>query len=65
MWTRAWGWPSPPWPGACRPRRHLAFIPLPHYFQPDHLALVLRRDKVLAPYKEAFINLLFGDTMLR
>jgi DNA-binding transcriptional LysR family regulator len=46
------------------PRRNLAFIPLGHYFPPDHLALVMRRDKVLPPYKEAFINLLFGDTML-
>jgi len=42
----------------------LAFIPLGHYFPPDHLALVLRRDKVLPPYKQAFINLLFGDTIL-
>ncbi|MGB8990775.1 MAG: LysR family transcriptional regulator [Desulfobaccales bacterium] len=46
------------------PRPHLAFIPLNHYFQPDHLALVMRRDKVLPAYKQAFINLLFGDTML-
>jgi DNA-binding transcriptional LysR family regulator len=45
-------------------RRRLAFVPLDHYFKPDHLALVLRRDKVLTPYKLAFINLLFGDTML-
>jgi DNA-binding transcriptional LysR family regulator len=44
--------------------RHVAFIPLDHYFQPDHLALVLRRDKLLTPYKLAFINLLFGDKML-
>ncbi len=41
-------WPSFPW----------------HYFKPDHLALVMRRDKALTPYKQAFINLLFGDTML-
>jgi DNA-binding transcriptional LysR family regulator len=48
-----------------RSRLHqLAFIPLDHYFKPDHLALALRRDKVLTPYKLAFINLLFGDTML-
>ena len=46
------------------PRPHLAFIPLNHYFKPDHLALVMRRDKVLTPYKQAFINLLFGETML-
>ena len=44
--------------------RQLAFLPLGHYFKPDHLALVLRRDKVLTPYKKAFINLLFGDTIL-
>ena len=45
-------------------RANLAFIPLGHYFKPDHLALVMRRDKALTPYKQAFINLLFGDTML-
>ena len=44
--------------------RQVAFIPLGHYFKPDHLALVMRRDKALTPYKQAFINLLFGDTML-
>jgi len=47
-----------------RPPLNLAFVPLSHYFKPDHLALVMRRDKVLTPYKQAFINLLFGDTML-
>ncbi len=46
-----------------QPRRNLTFIPLGHYFKPDHLALVMRRDKVLTPHKLAFINLLFGDTM--
>jgi DNA-binding transcriptional LysR family regulator len=45
-------------------QRHLAFIPLSHYMKSDHLALVMRRDKVLPPYKRAFINLLFGDTIL-
>jgi DNA-binding transcriptional LysR family regulator len=45
-------------------QRRLAHIPLSHYFKPDHLALVMRRDKVLTPYKLAFINLLFGDRML-
>jgi DNA-binding transcriptional LysR family regulator len=44
--------------------RDLAIIPLGHYFKPDYLALLLRRDKVLTPYKSAFINLLFGDTMV-
>jgi len=47
-----------------RPGRRLAFIPLPGYFKPDHLALVQRRDRVLSGYKKAFINLLFGDTIM-
>jgi DNA-binding transcriptional LysR family regulator len=46
-----------------QPQRNLAYIPLNHYFKPDHLALVMRRHKLLTPYKLAFINLLFGDTM--
>jgi DNA-binding transcriptional LysR family regulator len=45
------------------PQRDLAYIPLNHYFKPDHLALVMRRDRLFTPYKLAFINLLFGDTM--
>jgi DNA-binding transcriptional LysR family regulator len=44
--------------------RRVAFIPLGHYFKPDHLALVRRRDRELTPYKQAFINFLFGDTMV-
>jgi DNA-binding transcriptional LysR family regulator len=46
------------------PRPPLAFIPLGHYFPTDYLALVMRRDQVLSPYKKAFINRLFGDTIL-
>jgi DNA-binding transcriptional LysR family regulator len=45
-------------------RRNLAFLPLPRYFKPDHLAVVRRRDKTLTGYKKAFINLLFGDKIL-
>jgi DNA-binding transcriptional LysR family regulator len=44
--------------------RQVVFIPLSHYFKPDHLALVRRRDRELTPYKQAFINLLFGDRMV-
>jgi DNA-binding transcriptional LysR family regulator len=44
-------------------RRQVAFVPLDHYFQPEHLAVILRRDRELASYKKAFLNLLFGDTM--
>ncbi len=46
------------------PGRPLAFLPLPGYFKADRLALVRRRDQVLTSYKKAFINLLFGDTIL-
>jgi len=48
------------------PRRppRVAFISLGHYFKPDHLALVMRRDKALTPYQQAFINLLFEDTIV-
>ena len=53
-----------PGPGPVRrPAATWPLFPCNHYFKPDHLALVLRRDKALTPYKEAFINLLFGDTM--
>lgn len=41
-------------------RRNLAFIPLNHYFPPDYIAVIMRRDKVLAPYKQAFLEMLFG-----
>ena len=41
-------------------KRKLAFLPLSHYFPPDYLAVIMRKDKVLAPYKEAFLEMLFG-----
>jgi DNA-binding transcriptional LysR family regulator len=41
-------------------KRKLAFIPLSHYFPADYIAVVLRKDKVLAPHKEAFLEILFG-----
>jgi DNA-binding transcriptional LysR family regulator len=40
--------------------RKLAFIPLDHYFPPDYLAVIMRKDKILAPHKEAFVEMLFG-----
>lgn len=39
---------------------NLAFIPLDHYFPPDHIAVALRRDKILPPYKSAFLQMLGG-----
>ena len=41
-------------------KRKLAFIPLNQYFPPDYITVVLRRDKVLAPHKQAFLEMLFG-----
>ena len=45
-------------------QRRLEFLSLTHYFKPDHIALVMRKDKVLAPYKRAFVNTLFGASIL-
>jgi len=42
-------------------RRNLAFIPLDHYFPPDYIAVVMRKDKVLSPHKQAFMEMLFGS----
>jgi DNA-binding transcriptional LysR family regulator len=41
--------------------RNLALIPLTHYFPPDHLAVVLRQDKILSAYQEAFLKMLLED----
>jgi DNA-binding transcriptional LysR family regulator len=46
-----------------RERRKLAFIPLDHYFPPDYIAVIMRKDKVLAPHKQAFLEMLFGDRL--
>lgn len=43
-------------------RRNLAFLPLEHYFKPDHIALVMRKDKVLALYQRVFVNILVGES---
>ncbi len=40
--------------------RNLDFIPLRHYFKPDHIAIVMRKDKSLPAYKSAFLAMLFG-----
>lgn len=41
-------------------KRKLAFIPLDHYFPPDYIAVIMRKDKILAPHKLAFVEMLFG-----
>ena len=42
-------------------RRQLEFLPLGHLFKPDHIALVMRRGKVMASYKTAFMKALIGE----
>ena len=44
------------------PQRNLEFIPLNHYFKTNYIAIVIRKDKVLTPYKKAFINMLFAES---
>ncbi len=45
--------------------RNLDFIPLRHYFKPDHIAIVMRKDKSLPAYKSAFLEMLFGAAGLK
>ena len=41
--------------------RKLEFLPMDHLFKPDYIALVMRKDKTLIPYKDAFVKILFGE----
>ena len=43
-------------------KRKLAFLPMDHFFKPDYIALVSRKDKTLMSYKRAFIKILFEET---
>jgi len=45
--------------------RKLEFLSLDHYFEPDHIALVMRKGKVVASYKKAFVSALFGEAVVR
>jgi DNA-binding transcriptional LysR family regulator len=40
--------------------RKLEFLPLDHYFKPDHIALIMRRDAIATPYKRAFVSVFCG-----
>jgi DNA-binding transcriptional LysR family regulator len=42
-------------------RRNLEFLSLSHYFKPDHIALVMRKDQNITSYKRAFIAALFKE----
>ncbi len=41
--------------------RKLEFIPLDHYFDPDYLVVVTRKNRTIASYKSAFLNLLLEN----
>ncbi|MCL5957766.1 MAG: LysR family transcriptional regulator [Chloroflexi bacterium] len=40
-------------------KRNLVFIPLSPYFEPDYIALVMRRNAVLPSYRKAFVETIF------
>lgn len=45
----------------CLPRlkgRNLEFIPLAHYFEPEHIVVTFRTDRENKAYKKAFLNIL-------
>jgi len=42
-------------------RRNLEFVSLNHYFEPGYIGVVMRKDKVLPPYKKAFIDFLLNN----
>lgn len=44
-------------------QRRLQFLPLDHYFKPDHIALIMRKDKVVTSYMKAFIDILFRESV--
>ena len=42
-------------------KRKLEFLPMDHLFKPDYIAVVMRKDKTLIPYKNAFVKILFEE----
>ena len=41
-------------------KRKLEFLPMDHLFKPDYIVVVMRKDKTLISYKDAFVKILFG-----
>jgi DNA-binding transcriptional LysR family regulator len=41
-------------------RRSLAFLPMRHYVAPDFIAVILRKDKIVSGFMQAFLDLLFA-----
>ncbi|MCL6635955.1 MAG: LysR family transcriptional regulator [Peptococcaceae bacterium] len=46
-------------------QRKLELVSLNHYFEPEHISLVIRKDKALAPHKKAFLSILTGRPLNR
>ena len=44
-------------------KRKLEFLSMDHLFKPDYIAVVTRKNKTLISYKDAFIKILFGETL--
>lgn len=44
-------------------KRKLSFLPMDHLFKPDHIMVVMRKDKHLISYKNAFVKILFGEAL--
>jgi DNA-binding transcriptional LysR family regulator len=44
-------------------KRKLAFLPMDHLFKPDYIVVVMRKDKTLISYKDAFVKILFGEAL--
>ena len=42
-------------------KRKLEFLPMDHLFKPDYIVVVMRKDKTLFSYKDAFVKILFGE----
>lgn len=42
-------------------RRNLEFLPMDHYFKPDHIAVIMRKGKTLASYRKAFLDILLRE----
>ena len=45
-------------------QRELVFLPMNQLFKPDYISVVMRKDKVTPVYKNAFINILLGESIL-
>jgi DNA-binding transcriptional LysR family regulator len=44
-------------------KRKLEFLPMGRFFKPDYIAVVMRKDKVLASYKVAFLDILLRESL--